>query len=286
MKLTRNKKIAVQLMSILCAILIITPVCNAGIKADDNKIDIKEKIKNLKSTWGGTEFWALLIGVGVYENHPDEDRPSMLRAVDDFREVLLNSPLWSNDHIHTLKGEQATMRNLIKELFWLIRSDDKNDMTLIYITTHGGPLKNKDGENWDIIPRDEDDGADEILMMTEGFEQWYGKIWDDLLNFFINLLQSMGVCIIIDSCNSGGFDDLKSPGRVVLMSCKEDELSYGSVFTNCLIDGFWGEADLYGNGDGVNSAEEAFDYAISQMSGNQHPVIHDDYTQEFPITFP
>ncbi len=149
MKFTINKKLAVQLISIVCAILIITPVCNAGIKTDNIKTDSlkkfsgsKEKIENFKSSLGGTEYWALLVGVGVYLNHPDQDRPSMLKVVDDLREVLLNSPLWEEDHIHVLKGAKATTRNLIRELFWLIKNEDKNDMSLIYITTHGSPIKN------------------------------------------------------------------------------------------------------------------------------------------------
>lgn len=292
MKFNINKKLAVQLISIVCTILIITPACNAGIKTDDinmrskkNISGIKEKNENLKLTMGGTEFWALLVGVGVYYNHPEKNRPSMLEAVDNLHEVLLNSPLWSEDHIHVLKGTEATLWNLIRELIWLIRNEDKNDMSLIYITTHGSPLKNKDGKSIDLPPKDEDDGADETLIMYEGFEKWYGRIWDDLLNFFIGLLQSKGVCFIVDSCYSGGFNDVGSNGRVVLMSCEEDEVSYGSHFSEYLIQGFWGDADLLGNEDGVNSAEEAFNFAKLWVNGRQHPTILDLYSGEFPVTF-
>jgi hypothetical protein len=159
-------------------------------------------------------------------------------------------------------------------------------MSLIYITTHGSPLKNKDGKSIDLPPKDEDDGADEILIMYEGFEKWYGVIWDDLFNFFIGLLESKGVCIIIESCYSGGFNDVGSQGRVVLMSSEEDELSYGLRFSKYLIQGFWGEADLLGNNDGVNSAEEAFKFAKPLVNSHrQHPTILDLYSGEFPVTF-
>ncbi len=138
----------------------------------------------------------------------------------------------------------------------------------------------------DLFPKDETDKADEILIMYEGFEKWYGKLWDDFLKFMLRLLQSRGICIIIDSCHSGGFDDLESDGRVLLMSCREDELSYGSKFSEYLIQGFWGEADLFGNNDGVNSAQEAFNYADYWVNGKQHPMMIDLYPWEFPVTFP
>jgi hypothetical protein len=320
MKFIINKKLTVQLISIACVTLIITPVCNAGVKTDDVKTEskkkisgINEKIEKFNPTNRGTEYWALLVAVGVYLNHPSQNRPSMLEAVDNLHEALLDSPLWSEDHIHILKGEEATMRNLIRELIWLILKEDKNDMSLVYITTHGYPLKNEDDTPMDIPPKDEDDGADESLIMYEGFEYWYGNMWDDLLNFLLSLLQSQGVCLIVDSCYSGGFNDdpmfigglfdgytaesfsqgflkeVGSQGRVVLMSCEEDEVSWGSLFSGYLTQGFLGAADLFGNGDGINSAEEAFNYAEPRVKflsgGDQCPTMLDLYPGEYPVTF-
>ena len=320
MKNIFNKKLAVQILSIICVSLIIAPVCNAGIKKesisnnyenDDNQIiKTKEIIRDFKPT-GGTEFWALLVAVGVYENHPDSNRPSMLEAVDNLHDVLVDSLLWDEKHIHVLKAENATLKNLIREFIWLILKEDKNDMSLVYITTHGSPAKDKDGNFVDIPPKDEEDGADEILVMHRGLEKWNDIIWDDLLNFFLRLLKSKGICVIIDSCYSGGFNDqyfksklkvqpiesfnqgfareMASKRRVVLMSCEEDTLSYGSFFTNFLITGFRGAADLSGNGDGINSAEEAFNYAEPLVrfitEDEQCPTMLDLYSGEFTVTF-
>ncbi len=313
MKNIINKKLAIQLISVVCVSLIIAPVCNAGIKhniSTDRNYDDHQIIENYKPT-GGTEFWALLVAVGVYENHSESDRPSMLEAVDNLHNVLVKSPLWEEDHIHVLKAENATLKNLIKELIWLILRVDKNDMSLVYITTHGSPAKDKTGNFTDIPPKDEEDGADEILIMYRGLEKWYDNIWDDLLNFFLRLLRSKGICLIVDSCYSGGFNDqyvkskfkghtvesftqgfakeMKSKRRVVLMSTEEDTLSYGSFFTNFLITGFRGAADMSGNGDGINSAEEAFNYAKplveSITEGDQIPTILDLYSGDFTVTF-
>ena len=296
----------------ICTVLIVSPAYSAGLNAKgqlnrNNNLNLP-KVNDIQIN-AGTEYWALLFAVGIYRNNPNQNRPSMLEAVDDLYDVLINSSQWQPDHIHVVKGSQATGQNLIKELLWLIQSEDGDDMSLIYITTHGSPLLTENGYPIDIPPKDEADGADEILVMYDGFDNPYAFIWDDLLNFFLSLLQSQGVCLIVDSCFSGGFNDIPfkgntiedytlesfseglaeeiaTQGRVVLMSCEEDTYSYGSHFSNYLIDGLWGLADLFGNGDGINSAEEAFDYAQSlvDLMGYQHPTILDLYPGEFPIT--
>ena len=301
---------------IICTALIVSPAYSIGLNAKDqinrNKNLNLPKVNDIQIN-AGTEYWALLFAVGVYRNNPNQDRPSMLEAVDDLYDVLIDSPQWQPDHIHVVKGSQATGQNLIKELLWLIQNEDGNDMSLIYITTHGSPLLSEDGYPIDIPPKDEADGADEILVMYDGFDNPYAFIWDDLLNFFLSLLQSQGVCLIVDSCFSGGFNDfpfkentidsytiesfseglseeIATQGRVVLMSCEEDTYSYGSYFSNYLIDGFEGSADqsTFGNGDGTNSAEESFYYAqrLVDLYGyaNQHPTILDLYPGEFPVT--
>lgn len=258
-----------------------------------------------------TEFWALIFAVGVYKNTFNQDRPSMLESADDLYEVLLDSPNWQADHIHKVTAEEATGRRLIKELIWLIRNEDRNDISFIYLTTHGSPLEDSEGNPIDIPPYDEEDGADEILIMYEGFDKWYAFIWDDLLNFFLSLLQSKGVCLIVDSCYSGGFNDdpmfnrtfdedynaetfsrglaeeLSAQNRVVLMSCQEDEPCYGSYFSQFLIDGFWGAGDFWGNIDGINSAEESFKYVEYWVNETCDftPTIHDLYGGECPVTY-
>ncbi|MFE3846075.1 hypothetical protein ACFL1L_04365 [Thermoplasmatota archaeon] len=180
---------------------------------------------------------------------------------------------------------------------------------MIYLTTHGSPLKDQNGDIIDIPPKDEADGSDEILVMYDGFENWYSFIWDDLLNFFLGMLQSKGICLIVDSCYSGGFNDdyivdsiedisyksfneefgneLLQQNRVILMSSEESTVSYGSYFSFHLIDGFNGIADYLGNNDGINSAEESFNYAQNKIDllGWQHPTILDNFPGEFPITF-
>jgi hypothetical protein len=314
MKRIHSKKV-LQTSTIICIALLMSPICIADflpkdVLKENNKKDVSSFFNTQKTA--GSEYWALLFAVGVYKNNPDQNRPSMLEAVDNLHDVLLDSPQWKIENIHKITGSEATGVRLIQELIWLIKNEDSDDMSLIYITTHGSPLRNFNGYPIDIPPKDEYDGADEILIMYDGFDKWYGFVWDDLLNFFISLLKSKGVCLIVDSCFSGGFNDnplfkrttsieysaesftqdftneLSSQNRIVLMSCEENEVSYGSDFSDLLIAGFAGLADIppFGNGDGIRSAEEAFDLAEFWLEfiGQQHPTILDLYPGEFPVT--
>jgi len=265
---------------------------------------------NVKKAVNDPEHWALIFAVGVYYNNPHQDRPYMLTAAADLHEVLKDSPNWQEDHIHKITAQAATGQRLIKELNWLIQNVENDDFVLVYITTHGYSLE-LFGRLLDIPPKDESDGSDEALVMYYGFERWYAFIWDDLLNFYLSRIRAKGLCLIVESCHSGGFNDypffykstfknykkesfiqglayeLSAEDRIVLMSCEEDEVCYGSFFSHFLIDGLWGIADEQGNKDGINSAEEAFDYAKYWVNDCCffNPTILDLYSGEYPITY-
>jgi len=263
-------------------------------------ISIQKSLKNS----GRTEYWGLLIAVGKYLNHPDEDRDRMLIRVEELYDTLLGSENWDSSHIKKIKAEDATLENILLGLNWLVINEGAEDISLVYITTHGYSME------YDLPPFDEQDGMDEALIPYEGFENIYKFLSDDELNIYLSLLESKGVCVIIDSCHAGGFNDHKKSNarslndirstaktlvsgflgelanlnRVVLMSCEEDELSFGSYFSRFLIEGLEGNADV--NDDNVFTAEEIFDYAeeILDEYDSQHPTILDLYSGELPIT--
>jgi len=262
---------------------------------------------------GDTEYWALLIAVGVYADDPQQNRPLMLEEVDDLYDVLLDSPWWSEDHVKVIKGEDATVLNIVMGLRWLDRMEDSDDFSLVFITTHGTPILDSNGNPIDIPPKDEEDGADEALITYWGFAYPGLFIWDDELNVLLNRLESKGVCLIVDSCYAGGFndppdwnrthrnilpfqrkestmsstewiegfaEDVRGQGRVVLMASCEDEVSFSGGFAPYLIDGLRGFADS--NMNDVISAEEAFLYTEPRTS-RQHPTMYDGYEGELPL---
>ncbi|MFH1013609.1 MAG: carboxypeptidase-like regulatory domain-containing protein, partial [Thermoplasmatota archaeon] len=259
---------------------------------------------DINSTVNDSEFHALLVAVAVYADDPNQNRPLMIDEVDDFYQMLLTSPQWNEENIKIIKGEEATVTNILEGLKWLDDQEDSNDMSLFYITTHGFPL------GYDIPPLDETDGTDEAIMSFWGFAYPTNIIWDDEINYMLNRLESQGVCMIVDTCYAGGFNDppnwgqgtkitqtfditqsqinwiqgfgeeVSSQGRVVLMASREDEVSYSGGFAPFLIDAMKGYGDA--NSDGIISAEEAFYYSQPRAI-RQHPTIFDNFEGEFPL---
>lgn len=315
MKQKHNINVVTLIGSFLCLVLLISPACIGGFVLQEGKYREITRTSHTRAEGAvaeGTEYWGLLFAVGNYSNNPDQNRPEMIEACNYLYDVLMASSEWKSDHIHKVTGNMATGRNLIKELLWLKQNADNDDYVLVYITTHGSQLRKKNGQPLDLPPRDEADGADEILIMYDGFDKWYGFIWDDLLNFFLSLIKCKGLCLIVDSCYSGGFndpptnkmspgkydaesfvkgfvEDVAQQGRIVLMSCEETTLSYDCLFSECLIEGFAGLADEFlGNYDGINSAEESFNLALVfvelMTDGEQCPTMLDMYPGQFPVT--
>jgi len=270
---------------------------------ENNNMDYTKSNINIANE--GTEYWALLIAVGVYADNPQQNIPFMLEDIDDLYDLLLKSDWWLEDHIKVITGKNATATNIIEGLKWLDEMEDENDISLVYIATHGSPLL------LDIPPFDEDDKHDECLSTYWSFVYSSTLIWDDELNYFLSKLESQGVCLIVDSCFAGGFndppykdktlntiknsennnyasisdwvngfiDDLGESGRVILMGCREYETAY-TGFTPRIIDGLKGYAD--NNMDGIVTAEEIFYYTEPRVS-LQNPTIYDGYNGELPL---
>ena len=293
----------IKLGKSLVVITILFGTCFISGSVVSSTVDTEPIIKNTanaKIGKEGTEYWALLVAVGVYADDPQQNRPLMLEEVDDFYDLLLESDVWSEDHIKLIKGEDGTVGNIISGFKWLDQMEDEDDISLVYLTTHGGPL------GFDIPPFDEEDGTDEVLASFWHFAYDYRFIYDDQINYRLNTLESKAVCMIVDSCYAGGFNDgpnwiknkqssmtakdliigfgeeLSGQNRVILMASREDELSYSGGFAPYLIDGFRGYADI--NSDDIVTAEEAFYYA-EPRTYRQHPTIFDNFPDELPIVY-
>jgi hypothetical protein len=307
-----------QLTVLLCIamVMVLAVPVQTGLQQPDAERAAGQTGENMDDTGGdtsgddGTEYWALMVAVGVYQNNPDMDRPSMLEEVARFREMLPVSDHWSEDHLRVITRENATVPNIVRGFQWLDEQEDEDDVCLVYLTTHGFPIL------WDLPPFDEEDGMDEALATYRGFlpfeNPWsweplanpFAIMTDDMFNVMFNRLETGALGVIVDSCHSGGFDDnfslarhprsvdmatqfageLRGGNRVVVTSVPEEDTSYGSYFAHYLIEGMQGYADSDGNG--MVSLEEAFYYAedIIEAETGMDPQMFDDYPGELLLT--
>ena len=148
-----------------------------------------------------TQYWALLVGVGIYAENPEQDRPDMIVEVNDFRNVLLQTSWWSADHIKVITAENATIPNVLAGFRWLKKVASSNDIVVVYLSTHGFPTA------LDAPPRDEGGNKDTGLISYWGFAYPMFIWWDDQVNVLLNRIDCKGVCLLVDSCYAGGFQD-------------------------------------------------------------------------------
>ena len=117
---------------LICVLMLATSIAPvSGVFRDnDNVTEISTNIifDKINFVNNETEYWALLIAVGVYAGHPEEDRPTMLVDVENLREKLIVSSHWKEENIKVIKGKNATFFNIIRGLRWLDKKEDKNDL--------------------------------------------------------------------------------------------------------------------------------------------------------------
>ncbi|MCX6663961.1 MAG: caspase family protein, partial [Euryarchaeota archaeon] len=274
MKINTKEKISLAIVVILVGTIFL-PIQSKPLQASI--------LQNPSKITKDTQYWALVVGIGEYAENPEQNRPGMILEANDFRDLLLQTSWWSADHIKLLTAEDTTRSNILAGFRWLNTMASSDDVVLVYLSTHGNYLP------LDIPPQDEADNADEMLVTYWGFAYNTSFITDDQINIMLNQLKSNNVCLIVDSCYAGGFNDhwklLKSAPeqhRIILMGSREDEEAMSGGFAPYLIDGLRGYADS--NGDGIVTAEEAFVYAELRRFSFQTPTIYDGYPGELALT--
>jgi len=267
--------------------------------------------------YGSKEYWALIVAPWVYGEDPRFKNSSRFSAEKVYN-CLVSSNNWQEDHIKMITCENGTKTNIIRGFRWLDAMEDENDVSVIYIATHGWQMS-LFNIPLDLPPFDEADHCDEVLVTYWSFKYpLLTCLRDDELKFLVNQLESEGICIIIDSCYAGGFNDspknnsfkksifpmgynrdfsaddfkkefseeIDGDNRVIIMATEEDEVGWmtpeGLDFTNILVKSFDSDfADF--NNNGFISAEEAFNYTWFRLY-DQNPTIYDGYNGELDLT--
>ncbi|KYK21585.1 hypothetical protein AYK21_00585 [Thermoplasmatales archaeon SG8-52-2] len=131
----------------------------------NNRIDT---LNNKNTENGNIEYWALLVGPWVLGENPTFKNSSRYSA-EMMYDALISSKNWREDHIKMITCENGTKTNIIKGLRWLDAMEDKDDISVIYIATHGVQLSFF-GIPLDLPPFDEADHCDEALVTYWSFE--------------------------------------------------------------------------------------------------------------------
>ncbi len=249
---------------------------------------------------------ALLIGIG--KGYPGRlQLPGVVRAdAEGVARVLTDSALcgYPVENVQLLLDEQATRANIIDGLRRLAKSAQPDDTVLLFFSGHGGQRTfGADVETY-LCPVD----FDSVDPRATGIEA-------NELSTLIGNIPAARVLVVLDACHAEGAVFLKDTedekrlnfgfrslaleklaagtGRVVVSSCKDDEISMTyvekghSLFTYFLLEGFRGGA--MDRGDGMVRVLDLFHYVSDEVPKNargghiQHPVLKAHAETNFPL---
>lgn len=130
---------------------------------------------------------ALIVGVGKYKN-PDNNLPGIDLDVDMAQQIAQRLGV-NSKNIQFLRDESASIQGMRNGLKWLSQDVSENDRVMIYVSSHGSYVPDKNG--------DEKDGVDETLYLYDG------HFIDDELYQALHKIPSKNMVVIVDACHSG-----------------------------------------------------------------------------------
>lgn len=198
-----------------------------------------------------TDKWALVVGISKFE-HKELNLRYSDQDARDFADFLVNNANFARDHVKLLINEQATQKAINSELGnkWLPRVADKDDLVVVFISSHGRPAE------FDI------EGVNYVLAYDSDPDDLYatGIDMEKLAAIIKARVHCDRIVIVLDACHSGAarastkglareanIDAAKialGSGLLVIASSLPNQASWefreqaNSVFTRGLIQGF------------------------------------------------
>lgn len=257
--------------------------------------------------------WAVIIGVGGYENSGVPRLRYSVADADAIYQTLVSAGFKKeNILLLTDKTERKpTLRNIKWALgTFLARSAHKDDLVMIYFAGHGASEVDqrgieRDGLSKYLVPVDAD--PDDLYSTALPM--------DEMQNVLARI-EAERITVFLDACYSGAaggrtfastktrtvnVDDIfldrltRSKGRAIVTASRPSELSIElaelghGIFTYYLVRGLQGYADT--NRDGIVSLQELYEYLAQEVSrksrqvgGNQHPMLKGELEGVLPLT--
>jgi hypothetical protein len=238
--------------------------------------------KTQKDKINSETYWALIV-----VPFPDDDPfNGVENQVNKVKNTLINGG-WNPDHIRIIN--KCTSYQFKEEFCsdgWLKTHVKPGDKVMIWVYSHGFVFPFLGGFFY-------------LRGATGGYNPWLSPmLFHWRLNAYLDSLRSQEITMIINTCYSGGaLDTLKRDERVILTACKENQEGNGYTFAEALRTGFTGWADLKpfgGNGNGLVSSEEAFNFAkplatdsdTTPLKGDYYPKINFNKKEEDILSVP
>lgn len=228
------------------------PAKASGAKAVGGKSAGEIQINDEKYNRPVTDKWALIIGISKFEDQSLNLNYAAKDAID-FGNFLTQRMNFAADHIKILTDEDATRINILDALGdkFLPRVAGKDDMVVIYLSTHGSPSALDIGKVNYIVAHDTDKDR---LYST-------GVAMQELCEIIKTRIPSNRALLILDACHSGAavpkeakglsrsgnldVDEIvQGTGHMVLSSSAPSQVAWesltkpNSVFTRRLMEGF------------------------------------------------
>ena len=165
--------------------------------------------------------WALVVGIS---NFKDSSINLKFAAKDatDFSNFLINKENFAPDHVKLLTDDKATRQNIIDVLgnSWLGSKAKKDDLVVIYVSSHGSrSMSDAGGVNF-LVAHDTDKNS---LVSTGIPMQWLSKIIKEQV-------PSDRVVLVLDVCHSGAAaEGGKGLSRVTLVDPTELKIGTGQM---------------------------------------------------------
>jgi hypothetical protein len=202
------------------------------------------------------EKWALVVGISRFRN-PRHNLNYPAKDAKDFAS-LLTSPAYGRfkpKNVRLLLDEQATTTQILKELNWLARSAERDDLVVIYLSSHGSPGEmDTVGVSYIITHDTVVENEDELFATALSMKK-------DLAEALNERIKAQRVAVFLDTCYSGAAlpgakalvaggvsgDTLnrirQGVGRIIISSSGAKEKSWesetlkNSYFTHYLMEG-------------------------------------------------
>jgi len=230
--------------------------------------------------------WALVVGISSFKD-PSINLRFAAKDATDFSHFLTREENFKPDHVKLLTDENATRENIIGYLGdkWLRRVARKDDLVVVYLSTHGSNSKREAvGVNFVVA---EDTNKDNLVLTALPMDWLMQGIKDGV--------QCDRSILILDVCHSGAaapaekglerddrfkVSDLPlGTGQIVLASSESDQISWESkqypngVFTHCLIEGLRRKG-------ASTTIDEAFQYMREKV---EEEVLRDRAQLQTPV---